>query len=145
MNPKLFTIAATLHALHSAQGRHVIRILSLSGHTGELKAGRVTNSKPTKKDPDKQTGATVSRRDFVLDVQSSKEERKVQTRYFRLWEAIEDALGGGGAASLLSDYDAECRKRAEERKAQEAMAAAKSGKDATISAVKATAKAGVPA
>lgn len=152
MNTKLFEIAATLHALHSAQGRHVSRILALSDQTGEAKAGRVTNSKPTKKDPGKPTGATVSRRDFIADAQSSKEERKTQTRYFRLWEALDDSLADfGGAAGLLADYDTECRKQAEERKAQAAMAEAKHSKEATRVAVvsqakaSAKAKAGVPA
>ena len=149
MNPKLFAIAKRLHVLHSAQGRHVSRILSLRGEeSGEVKHGRVTCSKPTKAKPATVKGATVSRREFVADAQSTKEELANQRAYFRLWDALED-VEPGNAAYLLSEYDDDCRRLAESAKAQEALASAKAGKDATVATVKAqaakAAKAGVPA
>ena len=148
MNPKLFAIAKRLHVLHSAQGRHVARILALRGEDTDTKHGRVTNSKPTKAKPATVKGATVSRREFVADAQSTKEEMANQRAYFRLWDSLED-VETGNAADLLSEYDDDCRRLAESAKAQEALASAKAGKDATVATVKAqaakAAKAGVPA
>ena len=123
MNPKLFAIAARLHSLHSAQGRLVARIESLrSQEEGESqKHGRVTNATPTKSKPLTIKGATVSKREFISDAQSTRDELASQRAYFRLWDALAD-VEPSYPSSLLSDYDTECRRLAAERETQESMA-----------------------